>query len=137
MQVGAARAAHAGDGGRSEARFFLAAMEGPRAYVPIDVSQSALADAWSRLERRFAGLEIIPVNASFCDPLRLPARILSHTKLGFFPGSTIGNFDPPDAGRLLAHFARVLGPGSRLIVGADLENLPPAIRRMPGGRNAR
>jgi dimethylhistidine N-methyltransferase len=110
-----------GSGSSRKTELVLAAMEGPRAYVPIDVSQSALADAWSRLERRFAGLEIIPVNASFCDPLRLPARILSHTKLGFFPGSSIGNFDPPDAGRLLAHFARVLGPGSRLIVGADLE----------------
>ena len=47
---------------------------------------------------------------SFCEALRLPARVLPHRKLGFFPGSTIGNFDPPDAGRLLAHFGRILGP---------------------------
>ena len=75
-------------------------------------------------EQRFPGLEIVPVNASFCEALRLPARVLPHAKLGFFPGSTIGNFDPPDAGRLLAHFARVLGPGSRLIVGVDLDKDP-------------
>jgi dimethylhistidine N-methyltransferase len=113
-----------GSGSSRKTELVLAAMEAPRAYVPIDVSQSALTEAWGRLERRFPGLEIMPVNASFCDSLRLPARVLAHTKLGFFPGSTIGNFDPPDAGRLLAHFARVLGPGSRLIVGVDLEKDP-------------
>src|SRR5262249_7624903 len=56
--------------------------------------------------------------------LRLPARVLPRSKLGFFPGSTIGNFDPPDAGRLLMHFARVLGSPSRLIVGVDLDKDP-------------
>jgi len=113
-----------GSGSSRKTELVLAALEAPRAYVPIDVSQSALADARARLERRFPGLEIAPVNASFCEALRLPARVLPHTKLGFFPGSTIGNFDPPDAGRLLAHFARVLGPGSRLIVGVDLDKDP-------------
>ena len=53
----------------------------------------------------------------------------AHRKLGFFPGSTIGNFDPPDAGRAAAHFARVLGPGSRLIVGADLDKDPARLVR--------
>ena len=70
---------------------------------------TALADARDRLEERFPGLEIAPVNSSFCEALRLPARVLPHRKLGFFPGSTIGNFDPPDAGRLLAHFGRDAG----------------------------
>jgi dimethylhistidine N-methyltransferase len=110
-----------GSGSSRKTEMVLAALEAPRAYVPIDVSDSALCDARSRLERRFPRLEVVPVNASFCDALRLPARVASHHKLGFFPGSTIGNFDPPDAGRLLMHFARVLGPGSRLIVGVDLD----------------
>src|SRR5581483_8692834 len=98
-----------------------AALAAPRAYVPVDVSDSALAEARERLERRFPALEVMPVNASFCDPLALPGRVRSRRKLGFFPGSTIGNFDPPDAGWLLRHFSRVLGPGSRLIVGVDLD----------------
>ena len=110
-----------GSGSSRKTELVLAALQAPRAYVPIDVSQSALIDAWGRLERRFPGLEIVPVNASFCDPLRLPKSVLPLAKLGFFPGSTIGNFDPPDAGRLLMHFSRVLGPGSRLIVGVDLD----------------
>ncbi|HZT47257.1 MAG TPA: L-histidine N(alpha)-methyltransferase [Hyphomicrobiaceae bacterium] len=110
-----------GSGSSRKTELVLAALEAPRAYVPIDVSWSALEEARSRLERRFPWLEVVPVNASFCDALRLPVRVSSHPKLGFFPGSTIGNFDPPDAGRLLQHFARILGPGSRLIVGVDLD----------------
>ncbi|MGE0853919.1 MAG: L-histidine N(alpha)-methyltransferase [Hyphomicrobiaceae bacterium] len=110
-----------GSGSSRKTELVLAALEAPSAYVPVDVSHSALEEAYGRLEARFPGLEIIPVNASFCDPLRLPARIAGRNRLGFFPGSTIGNFDPPDAGRLLQHFARILGPGARLIVGADLD----------------
>jgi dimethylhistidine N-methyltransferase len=110
-----------GSGSSRKTELMLAALAAPRAYVPIDVSSSALSDAWARLQLRFPGLEIIAVNASFCEALRLPARVVAHRKLGFFPGSTIGNFDPPDAGRLLMHFARVLGSPSRLIVGVDLD----------------
>jgi len=113
-----------GSGSSRKTELMLAALAEPRAYVPIDVSASALSNARDRLEQRFFGLEIIPVNASFCAALRLPARVLPHCKLGFFPGSTIGNFDPPDAGRLLMHFARVLGAPSRLIVGVDLDKDP-------------
>lgn len=110
-----------GSGSSRKTELVLAALETPHAYVPIDVSDSALEDAARRLERRFPDLEVMPVHASFCDALRLPARVAGDRKLGFFPGSTIGNFDPPDAGRLLGHFARILGPGSRLIVGVDLD----------------
>jgi dimethylhistidine N-methyltransferase len=113
-----------GSGSSRKTELVLAALAAPRAYVAIDVSPSALADAGERLGQRFPGLEIIPVNASFWAPLRLPARILPRSKLGFFPGSTIGNFDPPDAGRLLRHFARVLGSPSRLLVGVDLDKDP-------------
>ena len=113
-----------GSGSSRKTELVLAALDHPLAYVPIDVSQSALTGAWARLEQRFPDLEIVPVNANFTEALRLPAGIQPHAKLGFFPGSTIGNFDPPDAGRLLAHFARVLGPSSRLIVGVDLDKDP-------------
>src|SRR5581483_1457687 len=110
-----------GSGSSRKTELVLAALDAPRAYVPIDVSDTALGEAQLRLERRFPALEVMPVNASFCDPLALPGRVQSRRKLGFFPGSTIGNFDPPDAGWLLRHFSRVLGPGSRLIVGVDLD----------------
>jgi L-histidine Nalpha-methyltransferase len=113
-----------GSGSSRKTELVLSALDSPRAYVPIDVSPSALDEARARLEQRFPGLEILIVNASFCEALRLPARVVPHRKLGFFPGSTIGNFAPPNAGRLLLHFARILGPGSRLIVGVDLDKDP-------------
>jgi dimethylhistidine N-methyltransferase len=96
-------------------------MEAPRAYVPIDVSQAALEGARPRLGWRFPALEVLPLNASFCDALQLPAGARKGPRLGFFPGSTIGNFDPPDAVRLLAQFARLLGSASRLLIGVDLD----------------
>jgi dimethylhistidine N-methyltransferase len=110
-----------GSGSSRKTELVLAALDQPRAYVPIDVSHAALEGARPRLKWRFPGLEILPVHASFCDPLMLPARAHAAHKLGFFPGSTIGNFDPPDAVRLLGNFARLLGPGSRLIIGVDLD----------------
>ena len=55
-----------GSGSSRKTELVLAALEAPRAYVPIDVSQSALTDAWRRLQQRFPGLEIVPVNSSFC-----------------------------------------------------------------------
>jgi dimethylhistidine N-methyltransferase len=110
-----------GSGSSRKTEIVLAALDAPRAYLPIDVSHAALEEAWARLETHFPGLEILPVHGSFCDRLTLPSRVAGHHRLGFFPGSTIGNFDPPDAGRLLTHFARLLGPGSRLIVGVDLD----------------
>ena len=114
-----------GSGSSRKTELVLAALEAPRAYVPIDVSQSALADAWraaaSGASPASRSCRSMPASARRCGCRRACRR---HTKLGFFPGSTIGNFDPPDAGRLLAHFARVLGPGSRLIVGVDLDKDP-------------
>jgi dimethylhistidine N-methyltransferase len=118
-----------GSGSSRKTELVLAALDHPSAYVAIDVSHSALKEARGRLEVRFPGLEVIPINASFCQAIRLPARVLAPARLGFFPGSTIGNFAPPDAGRLLMHFARVLGPGARLIVGVDLDKDPARLVR--------
>ena len=99
-----------GSGSSRKTELVLAALEAPRAYVPIDVSQSALAEARARLERRFPGLEIVPVMRASARRCACRRALLPHAKLGFFPGSTIGNFDPPDAGRLLTHFAACSAP---------------------------
>jgi uncharacterized SAM-dependent methyltransferase len=113
-----------GSGSSRKTELVLAALETPRAYVPIDVSQSALAEARRRLQQRFPGLEIVPVNSSFCEALRLPARV-HPIPSSASSGSTIGNF----IRRTLAAFSafrRVLGPGSRPIVGVD----PTRMRRL-------
>ncbi|MDE2361430.1 MAG: L-histidine N(alpha)-methyltransferase [Hyphomicrobiales bacterium] len=90
-------------------------------YVPIDVSQSALAEAEARLRLLFPGLDIQPLVADFTADIRLPPLERGSQVVGFFPGSTIGNFTPGEARDLLRHMARLLGPGSRLVIGVDLQ----------------
>jgi dimethylhistidine N-methyltransferase len=99
------------------------------AYVPIDVSDAALLDAAARLARRYPHLDIRPIIADFSDPVQLPGDLAARRKIGFFPGSTIGNLPPQDARGLLAVFGRVLGAGSRLIIGIDLKKAPRTLVR--------
>ncbi len=90
------------------------------AYVPVDVSESFLRSEAEVLAADFPGLAIAPVAADFTRPFTLPADLPGQAFAGFFPGSTIGNFEPAQAARLLAQFGGVLGSGATLIVGVDL-----------------
>jgi len=91
------------------------------AYVPIDVSDSALAAAERRLAARFPHIPVRPIVADFSFPIALPAELAWRHKTGFFPGSTIGNLMPIEASRLLRVFRAVLSSGGRLVVGVDLK----------------
>jgi dimethylhistidine N-methyltransferase len=91
------------------------------AYVPIDVSPTALADAAARLRARFPGLDVQPLVADFTGDLRLPPLRRGSQAVGFFPGSTIGNFPPVEAAILLRRMADLLGPNGRLVIGVDLQ----------------
>lgn len=91
------------------------------AYVPIDVSATALRKAVARLRDRFPTLEIHPVVSDFTSVFSLPQHLRHRPIVGFFPGSTIGNFTPPEASHLLAAFRSHLGGHSRLLVGVDLK----------------
>jgi dimethylhistidine N-methyltransferase len=90
------------------------------AYVPIDVSQSALADAKIRLAKRFPRLKIQPLVGDFMRHIALPADVAAQRKLGFFPGSTIGNLTSLEAAQLLKGMRCALSPGGRMIIGVDL-----------------
>ncbi len=94
------------------------------AYAPIDISSSALVDAERRLRTRFPRLAIRPLLADFAHRINLPPELAARPKLGFFPGSTIGNFSPREAARLLRAMRETLIPGARLIVGVDLTKDP-------------
>ena len=75
----------------------------------------------AELRPDFPGLKVLPVTADITLPFALPAAAKSAPlRVGFFPGSTIGNFEPHEAAAFLRNAARILGPGARLIVGADL-----------------
>jgi dimethylhistidine N-methyltransferase len=98
----------------------LAALSSLAAYVPIDVSHDALAEAKLRLHEKFPALRVLPVVGDFRAALTLPADLTRRPRLGFFPGSTIGNFQPHEARDLLTAMAQTLKNGGRLLIGIDL-----------------
>ena len=110
-----------GSGSSTKTELLLAQMHQLYAYVPIDISAAALEDAQARIKRRFPHIKVLPVEGDFSRPLALPEAIAGRPRLGFFPGSTIGNLAPDAAVKLLATMAEILGHGARLIIGADLK----------------
>lgn len=91
------------------------------AYVPIDISPTALAAAEARLATRRPHLRVVSLLGDFTETITLPSELEDVAKVGFFPGSTIGNFSPEEARLLLGKMADALGRGGRLIIGVDLK----------------
>jgi L-histidine N-alpha-methyltransferase len=91
----------------------------PEAYVPVDISGDFLRESAARVDRQFPDIAVFPVEADFTKPFDLPAEVADLPKLGFFPGSTIGNFVPRSATDLLRSFRADLGTGARLLIGMD------------------
>jgi dimethylhistidine N-methyltransferase len=91
----------------------------PSAYVPIDISGDFLLDAAAALREEFPDLPVLPVEADFMHPIALPQEVAAATRLGFFPGSTIGNLVPRTAVDLLRAMKDTLGEGSYLLIGMD------------------
>ncbi len=94
------------------------------AYVPIDIAAGALDALAGRLAISHPRLEVHTLAADFLAPFTLPAAVTDRPRLGFFPGSTIGNLDPSAAKRFLAAARTTLGLGARFLVGADLRKDP-------------
>jgi L-histidine Nalpha-methyltransferase len=107
-----------GAGSQTKTPILLEAIQ-PSAYVPVDISGDYLDQSAADLQQRFPKIEVIPVTADFARPFTLPGGIEHLPKLGFFPGSTIGNFVPWSATNLLRQFRSLLGPGSQLLIGMD------------------
>ena len=112
-----------GAGNLAKVRHFLGQLESPAAYVPLDVSCDHLNQAAKRLRRERPDLEIVPVCADFTSGISLPS-IESERRVVFFPGSTLGNFEPKEADRLLASFTALAGEGGGIILGVDLRKDP-------------
>jgi dimethylhistidine N-methyltransferase len=91
----------------------------PAAYVPIDISGDFLRQSAERLRGEFPDLPIHPVEADFMASIRLPEAVAGEPKLGFFPGSTIGNLVPKTAVDLLRAMKAALGVGAYLLIGMD------------------
>lgn len=108
-----------GSGSSAKTPLLLGAIA-PSAYVPVDISAEFLQASAAALAAGFPGLQVLPVAADFTRPFRLPASIAAQPKLGFFPGSTIGNLAPAAAVDLLRSFGATLGQGAMLVIGFDL-----------------
>jgi len=107
-----------GAGSLTKTPLLLEAIE-PALYVPIDISGDYLRASAAELSKKLPKLPIHPVEANFGNVIELPPQATSLPKLGFFPGSTIGNFIPQSATDLLRHFRTTLGTGAMLLIGMD------------------
>jgi L-histidine Nalpha-methyltransferase len=125
----AARVIEPGSGAGRKTRMLLGALERPATYIPIDVSTKQLAETARDLGAAFPGLDIVPIAADYTQALTLPPAGHAGRTVVFFPGSTIGNFEPDDAARFVARLAALAGPGALLVLGADSNQDPDELVR--------
>jgi L-histidine N-alpha-methyltransferase len=119
-----------GAGSGLKTRLLLRHLDRPAAYVPIDISESALAATAARLARDFPGLAVLPVRADFSAPIDLPLDgVRARRRAVFFPGSTIGNLHKPDVVGFLRMVARECGRGGALLIGVDLRKERSVLER--------
>lgn len=111
-----------GSGASTKSRLLIEAAK-PSNYIPIDISDSALREACERLRRAYPTLTINAVCADFTQPLHLRAPVVmpDTERVIYFPGSTIGNFEPAEAHAFLRNVAAMLGDGGQLLIGVDLK----------------
>jgi dimethylhistidine N-methyltransferase len=109
-----------GAGSSKKARILLGAAATVEAYVPVDISGDFLQQDAAQLRRDFPRLAVHPVVADFTQGFEVPPAIARLPRVGFFPGSTIGNFEPHDAAKFMRHAGETLGQGAVLVIGVDL-----------------
>jgi len=119
-----------GSGSSRKTRLLLDALVDAVAYVPVDISRTHLLHAARALQAAYPRLEVLPVCADFTLSIEVPRpRRAASRAVVFFPGSTLGNFDPPEAVRLLERMRRAAGAGGALLVGIDLVKEPAVLER--------
>ena len=111
-----------GSGSSLKTRTLLDRMIDPVAYVPIDISREHLLDSAANLSASYPEIEVLPVCADYTDTFSLPSTARPYDRVVvYFPGSTIGNFQPQEAQRFLEQMAAVGGEGGALLIGVDLQ----------------
>lgn len=112
-----------GSGSSRKIRLLLDALR-PALYMPLDISRDFLLDAAGELARDYPDIRVHAACVDYSQGLTLPALPEGLPRAAFFPGSSIGNFEPAQARQLLTHVARALGPRGRLVIGVDLRKDP-------------
>ena len=114
-----------GSGSSVKTRLLIEALRDLAAYVPVDVSGEHLEASAARLRMDYPGLRVEPVCADYMSTIRLPSGLEPDARrLGFFPGSTIGNLVPADARAFLRGARQLVGDNGALVLGADLRKDP-------------
>ena len=110
-----------GSGSSVKTRVLLDHLSRPAAYVPVDISREHLRKTAERLSQAYADLEVSPVCADFTERFDLPETSVEPAhRVIYFPGSTIGNFQPDAASEMLTQFAQLTGAGGKILIGVDL-----------------
>ncbi|MDR3386092.1 MAG: L-histidine N(alpha)-methyltransferase [Rudaea sp.] len=111
-----------GSGSAIKTRLLLGHLHRPVAYVPVEVSPAALADSLARLAPAFPRIEMLPLCADFTTEIRLPVPARRERRtIVYFPGSTLGNFDTPEAVQLLQRMRAQIGADGAALIGIDLK----------------
>ncbi len=118
-----------GSGASLKTRLLLDAAPQIGAYVPVDISPEALAAAAEAIRDLYPAVEVEPLVGDFTQPMDAPAAARNRPRTGFFPGSTIGNFEQDEAVAFLRAAKQLLGTGAQFIVGADLVKDPDVLVR--------
>ncbi|MEM7126556.1 MAG: L-histidine N(alpha)-methyltransferase [Chloroflexota bacterium] len=119
-----------GSGSSTKTRILLDHLIDPAAYVPIDISAEHLSQAADQLRTDYSTLEILPVTADYREAIELPkSQVLPNRRVVFFPGSTIGNFQPDEALAFLRRIAQICGYNGGLLVGVDLKKDPAVLHQ--------
>jgi dimethylhistidine N-methyltransferase len=117
-----------GSGSSDKTRVLLETLREPAAYVPIDISKEHLLTAAKDINRDYPDLEVLPVCADYTNHIDLPTPSKSvERRVVYFPGSTIGNFNPEDACEFLKRLSELCGPGDGLLIGVDLRKDPATL----------
>jgi len=111
-----------GTGAGTKTRILIEALERPAAYIPVDISEKQLRKSTALFGKILPDLEILPVCADYLQPVVLPSPHHKPARnVVYFPGSTIGNFEPNEALEFLRRIANVSGRGGGLLIGVDLQ----------------
>jgi dimethylhistidine N-methyltransferase len=119
-----------GSGSSVKTRILLDNLIDPACYVPIDISREQLINSANEIGSSYHNLEVLPVCADYTANLEMPLpKVKSYRPVVYFPGSTIGNFDPLPAKHFLEHVSSIFGKDGGLLIGFDLKKDPNILHR--------
>jgi dimethylhistidine N-methyltransferase len=117
-----------GSGSSLKTRLLLENLTNLQAYVPVDISQGFLYQTVESLKQSFPHVQIVPISADFTGSFSIPLLEKADARrVAYFPGSTLGNFHPPQAVSFLRSVAQLVGSGGGLLIGIDLQKAPEVL----------